>query len=344
MTFLRMTPRPLKNRPVMFERTGIDKRVSSQDWVQSGGQGNALRVHRSNREANGPSDFDHLVTIYLEAEDQVLWTPVSLEDFFILFDDHGKAPKIILLYRGGGGDSAFETMLSGLKEKFEVASDRAAGIQAMLNELRSFLMLFARKKNLFPSKEVQRGVLGELKVMSDLNEAGYRYSDLLNAWKGPHGGHQDFVFEHSGKAIEVKSALALEAKVRISNEQQLDSMGFSNLFLAVVRVKEAPLGIGLSEMVDAMQSEMNEPEKEMLEKLLEKLELPKWLREILPAYYLMVQPDSPLYFVINDDSPVLRRSHLKDAISKVAYDLDYASFPNSIEFEDMVVKLIDKDE
>ena len=87
MTFLRMTPRPLKNRPVMLERTGIDKRVSSQDWVQSGGQGNALRVHRSNREANGPSDFDHLVTIYLEAEDQVLWTPVSLEDFFILFGE-----------------------------------------------------------------------------------------------------------------------------------------------------------------------------------------------------------------------------------------------------------------
>jgi hypothetical protein len=344
MTSLRMTPRPLKNRPVMLERIGGHNRVSSHEWVQTGGRGDALLVERLFRESNGPSDFDHLVTIYLKKEDSVIWSGVSLEDFFILLDENGNDPKIILLYRGGGGDSAFETLLLGLRGRFEVASDRAAGIQSILDELRGFVLLFATRKNLFPSREVQRGVFGELKVMSDLREAGHSYSDLLNAWVGPQGSHQDFIFGNRGMAIEVKSALALEAKVRISNEQQLDSIGFNCLFMAVVRVKEAPAGKGLAEVVDAIQSGMNKFEREIMEQLLEKLNLPKWLRELLPPYKLMVQPDSPLYFEINDDSPVLRRSELTNVISKVSYDLDYAMFPNGIDFADVIVKLTESHE
>ena len=313
----------------------------SEIWNQTA-SGAQLKVEQSFMR---DSAFGRRVILHFESSDTVTWSPVTLEDMAILLEGVGKGSRLVLLFNGGGGDLAFGVIVEGLKSAFESARDRVRGIDQLFTHLRSHLMLFARRKNLFLSEKSLRGAMGELVVMSKLAEAGLSLSILLDAWDGPKGGHQDFVFLNSGIALEVKSALALEAKVRVSNERQLDSSGFDHLFLLVVRLKEAPGGRTVPEVVNAIQALMDDSEKKRMEDHLEGLKLPKWIRELLPPYRLLELEDAPFCYEIDAHSPVLRESDLEIPVSMVSYDLDYSALaPTSTDLNEITNYLIGTDE
>lgn len=306
-----------------------------EEWRQSNG-GAVWKVEQSTiRE----SAYERRTLLHLELGDGVVWSPVTLEDFNILLHESDSGVRLVLLFGGGGGEDAFERIIHEMRVEFESADGRVKGIGKALDRLRSYLLLFARTKNLFPSKQMLRGVLGELIVFRRLHEMGMSMSMLLDSWEGPYGGHQDFIFQSYGTALEVKSALALEAKVRVSNERQLDESGFGALFLCVVRWKEAPGGVDVPSMVNSIMAMMSAGERERLEsKLEEELKLPRWIRELLPSYRLMELEGSPLCYEIRQGSPVLRQSDLNEPVSMVAYDLDYSALASSQSDLDGMVK------
>ena len=312
-----------------------------RDWKQTA-SGARLKVEQS---FIRDSVFGRRVTLHFESSDTVTWSPVTLEDMAILLEGVGKGSRLVLLFNGGGGDLAFGVIVEGLKSAFESAQDRVVGIERLFTHLRSHLTLFAKRKNLFLSEKALRGIMGELVAMNRLQETGLSWSVLLDAWEGPKGGHQDFTFRNSGIALEVKSALALEAKVRVSNERQLDSSGFVHLFLLVVKLKEAPGGRTVPELVNNIQASMDATEKKRMEANLEELKLPKWIRELLPQYRLMEVEDAPISYEINSHSPVVRESDLEIPVSMVSYDLDYSALsPTAIDFNEIKNYLIRTDE
>lgn len=308
-----------------------------EEWRQFNG-GAVWKVEQSTIPERS---YHRRVLLHLEPSDGVVWSPVTLEDLNILLHTSDSGVRLILLFGGGSGEDAFESIVHKMQVAFESADGRVKGIVRALDHLRSYLELFARKKNLFPSKQTLRGVLGELMTFRRLHEMGMSMSVLLDSWQGPCGGHQDFIFEGSGTAIEVKSALALEAKVRVSNERQLDESGFEALFLCVVRWKEAPGGVDVPTMVNRIMSMMSSGEREKLESMLEEhLKLPRWIRELLPPYRLMELEASPLCYEVLPDSPVLRQSDLEEPVSMVAYDLHYSALePSRCELDGMVKRL-----
>ena len=89
------------------------------------------------------------------------------------------------------------------------------------------------------SKEKQLGLYGELLFITEMLEEGISPTDAVESWKGPDGEDKDF--QVNGFGVEIKSSVKTNMIVKINNIRQLDTEGFSGLFLyyrAFVRTDE----------------------------------------------------------------------------------------------------------
>lgn len=105
------------------------------------------------------------------------------------------------------------------------------------------------------SLESARGLFAELTYLEMKMAPLYGFSVAIDSWKGPLGGHQDFVVE--ALAVEIKSIHRGATEVKISSEHQLDFPG--NLTLRVYEVEEAAESSGesLSDIVSRIKSSLN---------------------------------------------------------------------------------------
>jgi hypothetical protein len=80
------------------------------------------------------------------------------------------------------------------------------------------------------SREEYIGLYAELDFFAALLGAGIAPEALANAWQGPIGANQDFLF--GGVAVEIKACTGNDTDfVPISNVRQLDDTGLDRLFL-----------------------------------------------------------------------------------------------------------------
>lgn len=86
----------------------------------------------------------------------------------------------------------------------------------------------------------QRGLYGELLVLEILLNETNNYTKVLESWQAPAGTNQDFYFGKT--AIEVKTSKSNNPAMKITNEFQLDTSLFSNLFISFIRLSELPTG------------------------------------------------------------------------------------------------------
>lgn len=95
------------------------------------------------------------------------------------------------------------------------------------------------------------GLVGELEFLHRMLHLGLDPVVAIECWKGPFGGNQDF--QLGTGAIEVKATLAGGSfPAKISNLDQLDSSQISPLFLAALRLKQAPEGASLGDLASAI--------------------------------------------------------------------------------------------
>lgn len=85
--------------------------------------------------------------------------------------------------------------------------------------------------------EEQKGVIGELTVLTELLMPAIGVSQAVAAWVGPLGASRDF--ETGAAGIESKACAPLSSKVRISSADQLGSDEAHVLFLHVTEVAAA---------------------------------------------------------------------------------------------------------
>lgn len=86
----------------------------------------------------------------------------------------------------------------------------------------------------------QRGLYGELLILESFLKETKNHSKVIDAWQAPTGTNQDFYFGKT--AIEVKTTKLNHPTIKISNEFQLDSTFFENLYICFIRLSEWPNG------------------------------------------------------------------------------------------------------
>lgn len=107
---------------------------------------------------------------------------------------------------------------------------------------------FMRKGVTALGHEREVGLIGELLVFNALLDEGLDNSSVVEAWKGPLDAEQDF--ELGTGAIEAKSTISQAGfPARIGSLKQLDDAVHHPLFVAGVKLRQMPEGVGLAALV-----------------------------------------------------------------------------------------------
>lgn len=170
------------------------------------------------------------------------------------------------------------------------------------------------------SPQEQRGLYGELVMLKEFLENTSRNINVIEAWQGPFGTNQDFYFNNT--AIEVKTSKSNTAIIKISNEFQLDTAGFENLFLSFLRLSELPNGENtLLKLINEIRFLLeNYPEflAEFNQKLVQLNVTSDTENEYDKTGYTI---RSTLHYKVGKDFPKIISSMIDSAISHISYEI-----------------------
>ena len=145
-------------------------------------------------------------------------------------------PHLAVRLNDSGAADVFAVLAEDVAPRITSASNPDDAVGALLDRLRRWQQ-FLSATHVGLSLERERGLWGELHVLTThlVNSIGARPS--VSAWKAFAEAHQDFQF--AAGSLEVKTTAAKRPQsVRITSERQLDSTGVGHLFLHVVVVDE----------------------------------------------------------------------------------------------------------
>lgn len=209
-----------------------------------------------------------------------------------------------------------ETLSASLQE----SPDSATAVSITLAHLKRWKTFLAGKKARLLSPEEIRGLFAELQFLRGLYQEKLSEEEALNAWCGPEGGHQDFMFGNT--AVEIKALSGKErSTVKVSSEDQLQAI-CDNLFLKIYRLSDMPeadQAASLNEIVQQVEHELTDPSA--IDLLYDKL--------IAYGYVEMRDYDKPKLVVtgqqiysVEDEFPKLVRSQLPPGLARVTYEIE----------------------
>lgn len=226
--------------------------------------------------------------------------------------------RLILVLQRHVDRDLFEGLCRSLALALEHAIDSASSLAVSMAHIRRWKsFLSGRLQHL--STENVRGLFAELVFLIELIDGGMPSDLAVEAWLGPEGSHQDFIF--GNKAVEIKSLSGAErSTIRISSEDQLESLNDA-LFLRVYLLSNLADAAGarsLNELVGAAQARLSRAEA-----------IENFDRKLLAyGYAPLPEYDEPRFVVsdvrsyrIAEGFPRLMRSRLPTGIAKVTYDI-----------------------
>jgi hypothetical protein len=176
--------------------------------------------------------------------------------------------------------------------------------------------MFKRGTNNILSESEIRGLYGELHVLENiLLHKKPDYLNILNSWIGSENNDQDFIFPEI--ALEVKTLLHNQTKIKISSENQLDLL-HKPLYLICLQLSQSSLGLSL-----------NDKEKHIIKLLKEESLIELFHYKLALRGYLSIpQYDEYRYeihnisvYLVTEQFPAIRKSLLQSGISSVTYTI-----------------------
>lgn len=133
-------------------------------------------------------------------------------------------------------------------------------IKVLAQRFEKWQHLFERIGQTGLSENAQKGLFGELWFLYSFLQKSKNQQYAVRSWEGNIGFPQDFVYQNLW-AVEVKTTTPNNEYIAISNENQLDTTQYENLFLARICLQSSTKqGISLPELVkklrDYLQSDM----------------------------------------------------------------------------------------
>lgn len=153
----------------------------------------------------------------------------------------------------------FLGLCNTLSASLRHVSDSAGALSVALTHLGRWRAFLASRRVRLLSLEEIYGLFAELQFLRLLYRKHLPEKTALDAWCGPDGVHQDFIFGNT--AVEIKALSGMErSTVRISSEDQLEAL-CDNLFLTVFRLNamsESDRARSLNEAVRQVEGELSD--------------------------------------------------------------------------------------
>ncbi|MDE0511010.1 MAG: PD-(D/E)XK motif protein [Gammaproteobacteria bacterium] len=214
----------------------------------------------------------------------------------------------------------FLSLCETLVNSLQPVTDSGMALAVTLTHINRWKLFMSGRKSRVLSTEEIRGLFAELQFLRFLYQGRLSEKAAVDAWVGPEGSHQDFIFGNT--AVEIKSISGKErSTVRISSGDQLETV-CDNLFLLIFRLSAMPesaQSMSLNTLVRLVEQELNDATA--VEELLRRL--------AAYGYVDIADYDTPEFVVatqhaysVEKDFPRLIRSHIPDGIVKVAYDVE----------------------
>lgn len=183
---------------------------------------------------------------------------IGFEDLFMaggieVTISEGPNPNLEVVLSDNSFSELFDVLVNDVA-KAASKSQTADGVPvAVADRIRKWQMFLKSSRNGL-SKEAQRGLYGELKVLAELMKNMDPHSAIAG-WIGPKMDSQDFSYE--GRNIEVKTtAQKKPVSIEISSERQLDSSTIEQLHLCVLSLDvQVGYGTTLPELVNEIRTQ-----------------------------------------------------------------------------------------
>ena len=235
------------------------------------------------------------------------------------FDVNSRQGLVLKLEKHADKDlflSLCETLVSSLQP----LTDSGTAFSVTLTHIKRWKMFMSGRKSRILSAEEVRGLFAELQFLRFLYQGRLSEKAAVDAWVGPEGSHQDFIFGNT--AVEIKSVSGKErSTVRISSEDQLETL-CDNLFLMIFRlnaIPESSQAMSLNTLVRLVEEELNDAVT--VEELLRRL--------ATYGYVDIAEYDTPKFVVasrdayfVEKDFPRLVRSWIPDGIVRTTYEIE----------------------
>lgn len=196
-------------------------------------------------------------------------------------------------------------------------------VDSILSRFNSWIRLLQKKGDGLLSPSSQKGLIGELLFLQDSIKTIGAY-DSLNAWVGPEGSDQDFIF--SNLWCEIKTTTIASATVSISSLQQLDRDDVGNLVVYFMdkTTSDGTQTVSLPEVIEETNSLLENPhlidlfscKLAMCGYYLKDVELYKTIR------YRMSEKRS---YEVTCDFPRLTRDNVPQGIQNAKYELELSA-------------------
>lgn len=202
----------------------------------------------------------------------------------------------------------------------------AESLGSLKRRLACWKKFFQRNLALGLSREDYIGLYGELSFINEALNKGASSLPTINAWQGPLGANQDFLF--GPLAVEIKTITGNEIdKVRITNARQLDSSGIESLFLRRFAFDfRQGSGRTLPQLVAVLKSALTTKSPDSISVLNDRL-LEAGFVEAIPNEFdgWGFTPRKTDAYSITEGFPRLLESSLPSGVSEVSYILNLSS-------------------
>ena len=228
---------------------------------------------------------------------------------------------IALVREPAGSLTMFARMASDIIALLrEVSADEVPLFRLFTGRIRAWqaFMESGRDDVLSPAAEV--GLVGELRFLQQILEAGVEASVAVDGWRGPIDGLHDFVLGTG--AVEVKtSTTSGEFPATIASLDQLDDSLVRPLFLAGVRLTLRASGRTLPEVVADVDDCMaaDPVARARFSDLVLRAGVLDGVRDRYVRRFATVRT---MLFRVTDPFPRLTRRNVAQAVRRVRYDLD----------------------
>ena len=216
----------------------------------------------------------------------------------------------------------FQLLCTDIVSSTATAPDEGGAVGAALARTWRWHYLLKGGADRRLTKEEQKGLSGELRVLEDHLFPVCQVADAIEMWTGPSGAPKDF--ELGSVAIEAKARRGgSQPKISISSEDQLDQADFDQLFLHVIHLsKPGPSddGFTLTNVVRRVREYVANREVSAGELLEVHLAAAGYRDEDDYSDSMWMETGASLYEV-KDAFPRIVASELRLGIERVRYDI-----------------------
>ncbi|MDY5931239.1 MAG: PD-(D/E)XK motif protein [Candidatus Ornithospirochaeta sp.] len=224
-------------------------------------------------------------------------------------------------------EDSFEVFFIVVSDLIAIASEeKDSYFMAIIERLSKWSDFFRNAKTGILDRDKQIGLFGELCFIQEEIRNGY--SHIVKDWRGPLRDVKDFIIGDT--AVEIKTSIINATnRIHISDENQLDDSGFSQLFLNVrILMQNQMDGMTLPELIDSIKDEV-EDNQSLIDEIDEKLMHSGYREEFRDQYINRYEQTDYYWFVVHDTDdiqfPRIIPSDLASGVRFVNYQIELSS-------------------